>query len=132
MGDVADQDLIADTDIVIDFLRDRGPGSPFLEEMLRARRVRFTPITAFELRLGRDFSTRRRRIELLLRSRTLPLDGMGGLLAGEIFIALADKGTMVEIKDAMIAGTCLRFDLPLATRNLRHFERVPGLRLVPV
>jgi len=33
------------------------------------------------------------------------------------------------LRDALIAGVCLRFDLPLATRNVRHFERVEQLRV---
>jgi tRNA(fMet)-specific endonuclease VapC len=34
--------------------------------------------------------------------------------------------------DCLQAGICLRFDLPLATRNHKHFERVAGLRLYDV
>jgi predicted nucleic acid-binding protein len=34
--------------------------------------------------------------------------------------------------DCLQAGTCLRFDLPFATRNRKHFERIDGLRLEPV
>jgi tRNA(fMet)-specific endonuclease VapC len=35
----------------------------------------------------------------------------------------------IDVKDALQAGICLRFGLPFATRNLRHFDRVPGLQL---
>lgn len=129
---MAHRSVIADTNIVIDFLRGAGPGSAFLEEGLRARRVLFTAITAFELRLGRDYPARRRRIELMLRGKTLPLDVTAGLSAGEVYVGLADSGVKIDMKDAMIAGICRRNDLPLATRNVGHFERVPGLRLVTV
>lgn len=33
--------------------------------------------------------------------------------------------------DLWIAATALHFDIPLATNNPRHFESVPGLRLLP-
>jgi predicted nucleic acid-binding protein len=32
--------------------------------------------------------------------------------------------------DLLIATTCLYHEAPLLTRNRRHFERVPGLRLL--
>jgi predicted nucleic acid-binding protein len=31
--------------------------------------------------------------------------------------------------DLLIAATALRYELTLVTRNLRHFQRVPGLRI---
>lgn len=35
----------------------------------------------------------------------------------------------LDIADALIAATALEHDLPLMTRNRRHFERVAGLQL---
>jgi tRNA(fMet)-specific endonuclease VapC len=34
--------------------------------------------------------------------------------------------------DCLQAGICLRHDLALATRNRKHFERIPELRLVDI
>jgi tRNA(fMet)-specific endonuclease VapC len=66
----------------------------------------------------------------LIERRTLPLDGAAALLAGEVYSRLERSGNRIGVPDALIAGVCLRFDLPLATRNVRHFGRVPRLRLV--
>jgi tRNA(fMet)-specific endonuclease VapC len=129
---MADQLLIADTDLVIDFLRGTGPGADFVETSLREGTLRFTAITAFDLRLGADFKHRRPGIEALLARRTLTFDGPAAILAGEVHARLERAGHGIGVKDALIAGVCRRFDLPLATRNIRHFERVPGLRLLPV
>jgi tRNA(fMet)-specific endonuclease VapC len=128
---VADGLLIADTDLVIDFLQGADPGSSLIEGWLRTDRLRLTAITAFELRLGSDFLTRKTSIDSLLTRRTLPLDALGALLAGEIYADLASRGEGIGLRDALLAGVCRRFDLPLATRNVRHFDRVAGLRLVP-
>ncbi len=38
----------------------------------------------------------------------------------------------IGLADRLQAGICLNFDLPLATRNRKHFDRVEGLRLVDV
>lgn len=127
---MADDLLIADTDLIIDFLRGRGVGAELVESSLRSGALRMTAVTAFELRLGADFLGRQRAIEAFMKRRTLPLDGAAALLAGEVYTTLERSGDRIGVPDALIAGTCLRFDLPLATRNLRHFGRVPRLRLV--
>jgi predicted nucleic acid-binding protein len=70
------------------------------------------------------------RIGRLLSARTLPLDHAAALIAGEVYVRLRGLGLDIGVKDSLLAGTCLRFDLPLATRNVRHFARVEGLRLI--
>lgn len=128
---MADTLLVVDTDLVIDFLRDRRPGAARVQEWLERDVARFTAITSFEVRLGTDFVRRRAAIERLFAARTLPLDHMAALLAGEVFVRLRSEGRGIGVNDSLLAGTCLRFALPLATRNVRHFERVPALQLVP-
>jgi len=56
---------------VIDFLRGSGPGADLVESSLRSGVLRFSAVTAFELRLGADFLRRRRLVEAMLARRTL-------------------------------------------------------------
>ena len=127
---MADGLVVVDTDLLIDFLRGSEPGASMVERWLVADTLRVTAVSAFELRLGADFMPRAAEIGSLLSHRTLPLDLPGSLRAGEVFAQLAVRGAGIGLRDAMIAGVCLRFELPLATRNRRHFDRVAGLRLV--
>jgi tRNA(fMet)-specific endonuclease VapC len=48
--------------------------------------------------------------------------------AGELWQALA--GASIGERDTLIAGVALAAGLPLLTGNERHFQRVPGLRVV--
>jgi len=66
----------------------------------------------------------------IFRSRTVPLDLPSALRAGEIAAALRSRSVDIGMADCLQAGICLRHDLPFATRNRRHFDRVTGLRLV--
>lgn len=122
--------VVVDTDLLIDFLRDKGDGVELVQNLIVANRLRITAVTAFELRVGSDFQDRRGHILRLLRSRTLSFDLGCGLLAGEIAARLQAAGLGIGHADSIQAGTCLRYDLPLATRNRKHFERVEKLRLV--
>lgn len=51
---------------------------------------------------------------------------------GEVRAHLEAAGRIVADADLQIAATALRHDLELVTGNLRHFTRVPGLRINPV
>ena len=131
MADVEDGLRVVDTDLAIDFLRDRAPGAHRVKEWLERDVARFSAVTAFELRLGTDFTRRAERIGRLLAARTLPLDHAAALIAGDVYyVRLRGLGLEIGVNDSLLAGTCLRFDLPLATRNTRHFARIEGLRLV--
>lgn len=124
--------VVADTDLIIDFLRGRGPGARLTRELLVERRLRLTAVTGFELRVGTDFLDRREQILQLFRSRTVALDLASALRAGEIAAVMNKAGLAIGFADCLQAGICLRHDLPLATRNRKHFDRVDGLRLVDV
>jgi tRNA(fMet)-specific endonuclease VapC len=124
--------VVVDTDLVIDFLRGKGPGAPLVRELIGSHRFRVTAITAFELRVGANFMARRDDIVRLVHSRAFPLDSRSALRAGELAATLRGAGQDIGLADCLQAGICLNFDLPFATRNREHFDRVGGLRLVDV
>lgn len=124
--------VVVDTDLIVDFLRGKGPGVPLVRELVSGHRLRVSAITAFELRVGTDFLARREDILRLVRSRTFPLDPASALRAGDVAATLRAAGQDIGMADCLQAGICLNRDLPLATRNRRHFDRVEGLRLLDV
>ena len=50
--------------------------------------------------------------------------------ATEIYASLSQKGRLIDDLDLLIAAFCLEKDYMLVTNNLRHFERIDGLKLV--
>ena len=48
---------------------------------------------------------------------------------GELKAVLAAKGELVGDADTLIAATALMLNIPLATSNVKHFERFPGLKI---
>lgn len=124
--------VVVDTDLVIDFLRGQGSGAPLVRELIGGHRFRVTAVTVFELRVGADFLARRDDILRLVRSRTFPLDPASALRAGEVAATLRAAGQDIGMVDCLQAGICLNFDLPFATRNRKHLDRVEGLRLFDV
>jgi tRNA(fMet)-specific endonuclease VapC len=126
--DVAEQPVV-DTDILVDYLRGRGPGAELLARLGRGG-YRVTAVSAFELALGAAHRLDPGPVHVLLDAPTLALTPRGGLLGGEALARLRGDGRGIDVRDALQAGVCLDADLPLVTRNVRHFQRVPGLRVV--
>lgn len=50
----------------------------------------------------------------------------------ELWADLAERGMLIDPHDMLIAATALASGLDVATLNVRHFSRVPGLRLFDV
>lgn len=122
-------EVVVDSDLLIDFLRGKGDGVEIVASLITQRRLRLTAITAFELRVGTDFLSRQADILALVRGRTIPLDAAASLRGGEVAAALSRQGRPIGFADCLQAGVCLRHEIPLATRNRRHFDRVTGLKL---
>jgi tRNA(fMet)-specific endonuclease VapC len=67
--------------------------------------------------------------ELVSWVTVLDFDHAAGVLFGRIKAELKQSGKLINDSDLFIAATALSHDLVLVTNNLRHFERVPFLRL---
>ena len=89
-----------------------------------------TAISAFELALGHGYARDPGPADMLLAAPCLMLTREAGIRAGAVQRELRTVGAGIELRDAMQAGICLEAGLPLVTRNVRHFARVPGLRVV--
>lgn len=66
---------------------------------------------------------------LLPRIRILPYDTTVAREYGRCRALLEAAGTVLAEADLQIAATALVHGLELVTGNLRHFEKVPGLRI---
>ena len=121
--------FIADTDVLIDFLRGAGEAERIVIE-LGAGRLCTTAITAFELWAGSKSPQQVAAVECLLAAVTvLPLDVSSARRAGEVRRDLERAGRTIGMADSLIAGIALNHDAILITRNREHYERVPGLNL---
>jgi predicted nucleic acid-binding protein len=121
--------FIADTDVLIDYLRGAGEAERIVIE-LGTGRLCTTAITAFELLAGSKSPQQIAAVESLLAAVTvLPLDVSSTRRAGEVRRDLERGGRTIGMADSLIAGIALSHEAILITRNREHYERVPGLKL---
>jgi predicted nucleic acid-binding protein len=120
--------VVADTDVFLDYLEGRGAEAA-VTALLRKRKLATTAVTVFEVWRGLESAVARREAALALRGvRVYAMNAEVARRAAELQRQL--RGNEIGDHDTMIAGTCLAVGRPLLTRNVRHFQRVPGLELV--
>jgi predicted nucleic acid-binding protein len=62
-----------------------------------------------------------------------PLDSAIALRLGDLDAQMQLMGVKQDIADLIIAATALEYRFEVATRNLKHFQPIPGLKIaVPV
>jgi len=93
-----------------------------------------TSITLGELlygaaRKGSPGLAERARAAIRGAMHVLPFDAAAAEIYGELRPALEAAGNQLDDPDLRIASIALSRDLTLVTGNVRHFERVPGLRV---
>lgn len=69
------------------------------------------------------------RIERLLTKLTVLSLETKGDVYGNIKYSLEKKGQMIDEFDMMIAGHAISEELTVVTNNLKHFDRIPGLKV---
>jgi tRNA(fMet)-specific endonuclease VapC len=124
---------VLDSDFIIDCLTRRRDALTTLEQ-LEPQGLAASIITYAELYEGIAGSRTREEDERRLADFLADVELLGvdieiARIFGDRRAALRAQGTLIDNFDQLIAATALRFDLALATRNTRDFERIEGLRL---
>lgn len=122
--------IVADSDVLIDFLRGADPMASRVETELRLGALGTTVVNAFELWAGAHTAKQRRAVEDLLEATAiLPLDQPAARTGGEIHRDLRGRGITIGMADCLVAGICVTRRVILLTRNTKHFGEVKGLTL---
>ena len=129
--------LILDSSVIIAAERGRFDMAAFIEAEAPMDTVYIASVTGSELLhgvhrgKGKVRVKREAFVERVLRDTpNLPFDLECARHHAKLWARLVTLGSPIGAHDMMIAATCLRFDLELATLNEAEFARVDGLRMV--
>jgi predicted nucleic acid-binding protein len=124
---------LLDTNIIVDHLRGKRALAP---DYLKAGSV-VSVITQAELFYGAYKSQRQehnlKKIKEMLadlKIGTQPLEEDVLDRYGQLKAKLEKKGRRLDDFDLLIAATALGLGLTLVTRNIKHFSRIPQLKVV--
>lgn len=139
---------LIDTTVFIDleraFTRSRSSSWDEIEDLLAAQigldeDVAMSAISASELlhgvrRAGPEHRPRREAfVEMVMAAfPPLPFDLLAARVHSGIWSELRSKGQDICPHDVLVAATAVSIGWRVATANVRHFERIPGLEICPV
>jgi tRNA(fMet)-specific endonuclease VapC len=125
--------MILDTTFLIDLLKsDKSAVAKAYELDNASDVVMTTAITVFELWQGVHDAPEKEKQHVLALLESFGLESLdmtSAKDAGTIFDTLRRKGKEIDPEDCMIAGIARIRGEPLLTRNVKHFERIDGLKV---
>jgi predicted nucleic acid-binding protein len=123
--------LVIDTDVLVSDLR----GKTSILRGLEERDTATTIVNAFELFHGayksRESAANLAATRGLIASlRVLGLSIEAAERAGEVLAQAQKSGESLEIRDLLVGCIAKEEGFSLLTYNLKHFRKIPGLRVV--
>ena len=128
---MADKIILTDTSILIDYFRKTDKDNSVLISLFdRGFDFTISAITYYEIYSGTTGNQFEFWKSLLQRTKVLGLDEIVAQTAVVINKELKRKRKQIEIADLFIAATAVANNLPFATLNRKHFDRIDNLNLV--
>ena len=125
--------VLLDTDILIGFLRNNEEAVNKISKLLAKHVILFTTsINTAELYFGAYLSEKSQEnlktVEKLTKTiNVIPFEFNHSKIYGELRSDLQKKGEIINELDIFIATIAIEKDLPIITRNSKHFERIMKL-----
>lgn len=128
---MADKIILTDTSILIDYFRKTDKDNSVLISLFdQGYDFTISAITHYEIYSGTTVNQLTFWKNLLQRTKVLALDEIVAQTAVNISNELKRKRKQIEIADLFIAATAITNNLPFATLNRKHFDRIETLNIV--
>jgi predicted nucleic acid-binding protein len=128
---MADKIILADTSLFIDLFRKTDKSNAALVALVRqGYSYCISAITEFEIYSGATFGQLEFWNTFLQVTDVLPFDKAAAGIAVGIYKDLKRKRKQIAIPDLFIAATAISRNLPFATLNHKHFDRIDGLSII--
>ena len=132
---------LLDTSFLIDLVRGKREAIELAKRLDEERAyIAASAVTVYEYLLGvylsywGDEEKLKEKLEIaeseLARLDVLPFNGEIARKTAEIAAYLLKRGEVIGLADTIIAATALTYNLKLVTRNVKHFSRIPGLKVL--
>jgi tRNA(fMet)-specific endonuclease VapC len=125
--------IAADTTFLIDLSRESGRGAGPVHDFLRSHLTDdfSLSVTALgEFAAGFANTADETFVAVKAHFKLRPMADADAWHYREIFRFLKERGELIGANDLWIAAAALKHGEPLVTRNVRDFQRVPGLEVL--
>jgi predicted nucleic acid-binding protein len=126
-----DSTVMIDACVFIEYFRSKNKDNTLFAELNRQRRRLYvSAVVKYEVLSGakdHDMDEWQHIFDTII---VLPFDDSTVDTARMVYRQLRQENKLIGLGDILIAATAIANDLPLATFNRNHFERICGLQLV--
>lgn len=129
---MADELILLDTSILIDYFRKKNKKSSEFYQLVVAKRYAFavSVITEYEIYVGATEDQKEFWDKFFARIRLIEFDSRCAKEAVEIQKELKKNNKMIAIPDLLIGATAKSKGLRIATKNTDHFQRIADLQII--
>ena len=124
--------ILLDSSILIELFRSKDKDKTLFYKLLETENdFGISIITHYELGIGSNEKQTAFWVEFLESINILEFDTNCSNAAIDIYKQLKANSKLIDLADILIAATSIANQIPLATLNFKHFERIKGLEIVP-
>ena len=129
---MASELILLDTSILIDYFRKSNKKNSIFYQLVETEQYTFATsvITEYEIYVGATIGQQSFWNQFFAAMRLLTFDSRCVKEAVEIQHELKKNNQMIAIPDLLIGATARSNNLRMATKNIDHFQRIPGLQIV--
>ena len=126
-----DKELIClDTSILIDYFRKKDKSKTKFVQLTENYSFAVSVIVKFEIFTGINVIQKQFWEVLFDKFKVLPLSEQDVEIAASIFKTLVKQNKIIGLKDILIASSAISYNLPIATFNIKEYERIETLKLI--
>jgi len=123
--------ILLDSSILIELFRKKNKEKTLFYHLSKTENNFYiSSITNYEIGIGNRKSHIAYWENLSENFRVLSFDKSCSEKANTIYLNLLKDNKMIDLADIFIGATALTHDIPLATLNTKHFERIKGLEII--
>jgi tRNA(fMet)-specific endonuclease VapC len=123
--------ILLDSSVLIELFRNKAKDKTFFYKLSQSHNnFGISSITNYEIGIGNRKSHFKYWEKLTEHLIIIPFDKDCSLTAIKIYLDLLKSNKLIDLADILIGATALTNRLPLATLNMKHFERIKNLEIV--
>jgi len=123
--------ILLDSSVLIDLFRKKDKTKSYFFDILsEENNFAISTITQYEIGIGNKVSSSDFWNDLYNKLTILSFDQSCSNEAIEIYAILKRQNKLIDLADLLIGATAKNYQIPLATLNKKHFQRIEGLQLI--
>lgn len=123
--------ILLDSSILIELFRKQNKAKTLFYKLSQTSdELCISSITHYEIGIGNRKSHSEYWDSLCENLRILPFDKACSNSAISIYLELLKANKMIDLADILIGATAVTYSIPIATLNVKHFDRIKGLEII--